>query len=223
VKLPAPHDRPREKLARSGVGALGDNELVALVLGTGVKARPALEVAQDVLDMSGGVYGLTQAGIDDLLRVSGIGRSRAARLMAAVELGRRAISHVAGERVRFGRPSDIGRYLLPLYGGHREERFGIVMLDSKLRLIRSETLSVGILDASIAHPREVFRTAMLASASAIALFHNHPSGDPAPSEDDIFITTRLVAAGQLMGINVVDHVILGAGRWYSFHDAGMLQ
>jgi DNA repair protein RadC len=223
VKLPAPHDRPCEKLARSGVGALGDNELVALVLGTGVKARPALEVAQDVLDLSGGVYGLTQAGIDDLLRVSGIGRSRAARLMAAVELGRRAISHVAGERVRFGRPSDIGRYLLPLYGGHREERFGIVMLDSKLRLIRSETLSVGILDASIAHPREVFRTAMLASASAIALFHNHPSGDPAPSEDDIFITTRLVAAGQLMGINVVDHVILGAGRWYSFHDAGMLQ
>jgi DNA repair protein RadC len=223
MKLPAPHDRPREKLARSGVGALGDNELVALVLGTGVKARPALEVAQDVLDLSGGVYGLTQAGIDDLLRVSGIGRSRAARLMAAVELGRRAISHVASERVRFGRPSDIGRYLLPLYGGHREERFGIVMLDSKLRLIRSETLSVGILDASIAHPREVFRTAMLASASAIALFHNHPSGDPAPSEDDIFITTRLVAAGQLMGINVVDHVILGAGRWYSFHDAGMLQ
>jgi DNA repair protein RadC len=222
MKLPAPHDRPREKLARSGVGALGDNELVALVLGTGVKARPALEVAQDVLDLSGGVYGLTQAGIDDLLRVSGIGRSRAARLMAAVELGRRAISHVASERVRFGRPSDIGRYLLPLYGGHREERFGIVMLDSKLRLIRSETLSVGILDASIAHPREVFRTAMLASASAIALFHNHPSGDPAPSEDDVFITTRLVAAGQLMGINVVDHLILGAGRWYSFHDAGML-
>jgi DNA repair protein RadC len=223
VKLPAPHDRPREKLARSGVGALGDNELVALVLGTGVKARPALEVAQDVLDLSGGVYGLTQAGIDDLLRVSGIGRSRAARLMAAVELGRRAISHVASERVRFGRPSDIGRYLLPLYGGHREERFGIVMLDSKLRLIRSETLSVGILDASIAHPREVFRTAMLASASAIALFHKHPNGDPAPSEDDVFITTRLVAAGQLMGINVVDHLILGAGRWYSFHDAGMLQ
>jgi DNA repair protein RadC len=223
VKLPAPHDRPREKLARSGVGALGDHELVALVLGTGVKARSALEVAQDVLDLSGGVDGLPQFGIDDLLRVSGIGRPRAARLIAAVELGRRAISRVAGERVRFGRPSDIGRYLLPLYGGHREERFGIVMLDSKLRLIRSETLSVGILDASIAHPREIFRTAMLASASAIALFHNHPSGDPTPSEDDCFITTRLVAAGDLMGINVVDHVILGAGRWYSFHDAGMLQ
>jgi len=223
VRLPAPHDRPREKLARSGVGALGDNELVALLLGTGVKARSALEVAQDVLELSGGVYGLTQVGIDDLLRVSGVGRPRAARLLAAVELGRRSISHVAGARVRFGRPSDIGRYLLPLYGGHREERFGIVMLDSKLRLIRSETLSIGILDASLAHPREIFRTAMLASASCIAVFHNHPSGDPAPSQDDILVTTRLVAAGDLLGINVVDHVILGAGRWYSFHDAGMLQ
>jgi DNA repair protein RadC len=223
VKLPAPHDRPREKLARSGVGALGDNELVALVLGTGVRARSALEVAQDVLDLAGGVPGLTQVGVDDLLRVSGIGRTRAGRVMAAVELGRRAISRAGGERVKFGRPSDIGRYLLPLYGGYREERFGIVMLDSKLRLIRSETLSVGILDASIAHPREIFRTAMLASASAIALFHNYPSGDPTPSQDDVFLTERLVAAGDLMGINVVDHVILGAGRWYSFHDAGMLQ
>jgi DNA repair protein RadC len=223
VKLPAPHDRPREKLARSGVGALGDNELVALVLGTGVRARSALEVAQDVLDLAGGVPGLTQVGVDDLLRVSGIGRTRAGRVMAAVELGRRAISRAGGERVKFGRPSDIGRYLLPLYGGYREERFGIVMLDSKLRLIRSETLSVGILDASIAHPREIFRTAMLASASAIALFHNHPSGDPTPSQDDVFLTERLVAAGDLMGINVVVHVILGAGRWYSFHDAGMLQ
>jgi DNA repair protein RadC len=221
--LPAPHDRPREKLARSGVGALGDNELVALVLGTGVRARSALEVAQDVLDLAGGVPGLTQVGVDDLLRVSGIGRTRAGRVMAAVELGRRAISRAGGERVKFGRPSAFGRYLLPLYGGYREERFGIVMLDSKLRLIRSETLSVGILDASIAHPREIFRTAMLASASAIALFHNHPSGDPTPSQDDVFLTERLVAAGDLMGINVVDHVILGAGRWYSFHDAGMLQ
>ncbi len=223
MKLPAAHDRPREKLARSGVGALGDNELVALVLGTGVKARSALEVAQDVLDLSGGVHGLTQVRIDDLLRVSGVGPPRAARLLAAVEIGRRALSHIAGERVRLARPGDIGRYLLPLYGGHREERFGIVMLDSKLRLIRSETLFVGILDASLAHPREIFRTAMLASASAIAVFHNHPSGDPAPSQDDVCITTRLVAAGELMGINVVDHLILGAGRWYSFREAGMLQ
>lgn len=223
MKWLAPHDRPREKLVRAGVASLGDNELVALLLGTGVKARNALAVAQDVLDRAGGVNGLMRISADELCGVSGIGAPRAARLLAAVELGRRAVTSRGEDRPRFKRPSDIGRYLLPLYGGHREERFGVVMLDSKLRLIRAETLSVGILDASIAHPREVFRAATLASASAIALFHNHPSGDPAPSRDDVALTQRLHAAGELMGINVVDHVILGDGRWFSFRDAGLLR
>jgi DNA repair protein RadC len=218
----APQDRPREKLARAGVGSLGDNELVAILLGAGVRDRSVLTVAQDVLDLAGGVNGLPQLGLDDLLRVCGVGRPRAARLLAAVELGRRAITN-HDQRQRFRTPSDIGRYLLPLYGGHREERFGIVMLDSKLRLIRAETLSVGSLDTSIAHPREIFRAATLASASSIALFHNHPSGDPSPSGDDLLLTSRLVAAGDVMGIEVVDHVILGAGCWYSFRDAGMLR
>ncbi len=223
MKFPALQDRPREKLARAGVRALGDNELVAILLGTGVKSRHALTVAQDVLDAAGGVCGLAQVGVDELLRVSGVGRPRAARLLAAVELGRRAISSTGDERPRFASPTEIGRYLLPLYGGHREERFGIVMLDSKLRLIRAETLSVGTLDASVAHPREIFRAATLASAATIAVFHNHPSGDPEPSADDVLVTSRLVAAGELMGIDVLDHVILGAGRWFSFRDAGMLR
>lgn len=222
MKLLAVQDRPREKMARAGASALGDHELVALLLGTGVKARNALTVAQDVLARAGGVRGLTTLGVDDLVQVSGVGRPRAARLLAAVELGRRALSSVGEERIRFNRPADIGRYLLPLYAGHREERFGIVLLDSKLRLIRSQTLSVGILDASIAHPREVFRTATLGSASCIAVFHNHPSGDPAPSEEDCRLTTRLAAAGELMGIRLLDHVILGAGRWYSFRESGLL-
>jgi DNA repair protein RadC len=223
MKVLAPQDRPREKLARAGVTSLGDNELVALLLGTGVKGRSALTVAQDVLDAAGGVAGLLRTTGDELRGVSGIGAPRAARLLAAVELGRRAVASQGDERPQFKKPSDIGRYLLPLYGGYREERFGVVMLDAKLRLIRAETLSVGILDASIAHPREIFRTAALASASAIALFHNHPSGDPAPSPDDLALTRRMAAAGELMGINVVDHVILGNGRWFSFRDAGLMQ
>jgi DNA repair protein RadC len=223
VKLLAPQDRPREKLARAGVTSLGDNELVALLLGTGVRGRSALAIAQDVIDTAAGVAGLMRITADELRRVSGIGAPRAARLLAAVELGRRAVASQADEiRPRFKKPSEIGRYLLPLYGGYREERFGVVMLDSKLRLIRAETLSVGILDASIAHPREIFRAAMLASASAIALFHNHPSGDPAPSADDVSLTQRMAAAGELMGINVVDHVILGDGRWFSFREAGLI-
>lgn len=219
----APHDRPREKLARAGVSALGDNELVALLLGAGMRSRNALVVAQDVLDAIGGVRGLAQAGLDDLLRVGGIGRPRAARLLAAIELGRRAMSRTDDDRPRFGSPADVGRYLLPLFGGHREERFGIVMLDAKKRLIRAETVSVGTLDASIAHPREVFRAAAIASASSIVVFHNHPSGDPLPSQDDVLLTARLVAAGDVMGIEVVDHLILGAGRWYSFRDGGLLR
>jgi DNA repair protein RadC len=223
VKAVAPQDRPREKLARAGAGALGDNELVAILLGTGTRSRNALDVAQDVLTVTGGVRGLTDLELDDLVHVSGVGRPRAARLLAAVELGRRALSSTGEDRVRFACAADIARYLMPLYSGYREERFGIVMLDAKLRLIRSETLSVGSLDASIAHPREIFRAAALASAFAIAVFHNHPSGDPAPSRDDVLLTSRLAAAGDLMGIEVIDHLILGAGRWFSFRDAGTLK
>lgn len=223
MKALAPQDRPREKLARAGVGALGDNELVAVVLGAGTRSRSALVIAQDVLDVAGGLPGLAQIGLDPLLHVKGVGRPRAARLLAAVELGRRAISHTGDERPRLGSGRALGHYLLPLYGGHREERFGIVMLDAKYRLIRSETLSIGTLDASFAHPRDVFRAAALASAFCIAVFHNHPSGDPSPSDDDVQLTARLAAAGDLMGIEVVDHLILGAGRWFSFRDSGMLR
>jgi DNA repair protein RadC len=223
VKSVAPCDRPREKLARAGESALGDNELVALLLGSGTRTRGALSVAEDVLRLTGGVRGLMRAALEELVKVPGVGRARAARLLAAMELGRRALSSGAEARPRLGTPADIARYLLPLHGGHREERFGIVMLDAKLRLIRAETLSVGTVDASIAHPRDIFRSAALASAFSIAVFHNHPSGDPQPSADDMFLTSRLVAAGELMGIEVVDHIILGAGRWYSFREAGLLQ
>jgi len=222
VKAVAPQDRPREKLARAGVGALGDNELVALLLGTGVRARNVLAVAQEVLAAAGGVRGLARLTVDELRRVPGVGASRAARLLAAAELGRRAVTGEGGERPRLRTPAEVGRYLLPLYGGYREERFGVVMLDSKSRVIRSETLSVGSIDASIAHPREVFRAATVASAAQIAIFHNHPSGDPMPSPDDVLLTRRLVQAGQVMGIDVVDHIILGDGRWFSFRDASLL-
>ncbi len=218
----APHDRPREKLARAGVGALGDNELVALLLGAGVRARGALVVAEDVLAARGGLRGVARSSLDELCQVPGVGASRAARLLAAAELGRRAVSGGPGERPRLTSPAEVGRYLLPLFGGYREERFGVVMLDSKRRVIRTETLSVGSLDASIAHPREVFRAATVASAASIAVFHNHPSGDPMPSPDDLLLTRRLAQAGQIMGIDLVDHLILGDGRWFSFRDASLL-
>lgn len=215
-------DRPRERLARAGAGSLGDHELVALLLGAGVRARGALIVAQEILERTGGVQGLARVGLDELQSVTGVGGTRAARLLASAELGRRITMRAAGDRPRFSSAAELGEYLLPLFGGHREERFGVVMLDAKLRLIRIETLSVGTVDTSIAHPREVFRAATLASASAIALFHNHPSGDPEPSPDDVMLTHRLAAAGTIMGIEVIEHLVLGDGNWFSFRDAGIL-
>ena len=218
----AAQDRPREKLARVGAGSLGDNELIAVLLGTGVRSRDALAVAQDVLVAARNAGGLTRLGVDELVRVPGVGASRAARVLAAVELGRRTVMQEAGERPQLSTPEAVGRYLLPLFGGHREERFGVVMLDAKNRLIRAELISVGTVSASLAHPREVFRAATVASASSIAVFHNHPSGDPRPSDDDVTLTRQLVGAGDVMGIQLVDHIILGDGRWFSFRAARLL-
>jgi DNA repair protein RadC len=222
VRALSPQDRPREKLARAGVSALGDNELVALVLGSGVKGRDALAVAQEVLAIAGGVHGFVHMEMDVLQRVTGVGAPRAARLLAAIELGRRSVTTGSGDRPRLASGAAVGQYLLPLYGGFRVERFGVVLLDSKNRLIRTSILSVGSVDASIAHPREIYREAALASAASVVVFHNHPSGDPQPSPQDVVLTRRLKEAGQVMGIDLADHIVLGDGRWFSFRDANRL-
>lgn len=218
----APHDRPREKMARVGAAALGDNELVAVLIGSGTRGKSAMAMASEVLNLAGGASGLIRVGIDELTRANGMGTSRAARLLAAVELGRRVIAGPAPDRPRLGSPHDVAAYLLPLYGGYRVERFGLVLLDAKHRLIRTTILSTGSLDATIVHPREVFREAALASAATIVLFHNHPSGDPEPSGDDVLLTYRMARAGELMGIEVVDHIILGEARYFSFKEKSRL-
>jgi DNA repair protein RadC len=214
----APGDRPREKLMRAGATALGDNELVALLLGAGLPDRDAVEVAGQLLAASGGVRGLAGAGADALRRVAGVGAARAARVVAAVELGRRCLAGRGEPRPRLTDPAAVAAFLMPRYGGHPVERFGVVLLDVKQRLLRTTVVSVGTLDASVVHPRDVFREAVTASAAALVLFHNHPSGDPSPSADDVMLTRRLVQAGHVMGIAVVDHVILGEGRWFSFRE-----
>lgn len=212
----APADRPREKLVRAGVEALGDNELLALVLGSGTRTRGALTLGQDVLTAAGGVQGLIRLGMDELTRLSGVGLPRAARLLAAVELGRRALTAESGERLQVGKPADAARFLMARYGGHRVERMGVMLLDLKRRVIRTTILSVGLLDNSLAHPREIFREAVVGSAASVVVFHNHPSGDPTPSVNDREITRRLADAGEVMGIQLMDHIILGEGGYFSF-------
>jgi DNA repair protein RadC len=215
VKDVAPHDRPREKLERLGPSALGDNELLALVLGSGARGSSALEVANRLLGGADGLRGLTRVGNGDLRRVPGVGRARAAQVVAAVELGRRTLVRDRDDRPRLSTPGQLAAFLLPQCGSGPVEQFGVVLLDTKHRLIRMRIVSVGSLDSTVVHPREVFREAVSASASAIILFHNHPSGDPTPSPDDLVLTTRMVNAGDIMGIDVLDHLILADQRYYS--------
>ena len=222
MKEVAPHDRPREKLERLGPAALGDNELVALVLGSGARGRDVLELANAVLEECGGLHGLTRAAAADLLRITGVGGARAAQVLAAVELGRRTLVRVHADRPRLNTPRQLASYLLPQHGSRPVEQFGIVMLDTKHRLLQIRLVSTGSLDSTVAHPREVFREAIAGRAAAIVLFHNHPSGDPRPSADDLALTARLAEAGQVVGIDVLDHLILADQRYYSFMEAGQL-
>lgn len=219
----APHDRPREKLERLGASALGDNELLALVLGSGTRGHGALELANRLLQAVDGVHGLTRADSGDLSHVPGVGRARAAQVLAAVELGRRTLVNERVDRPQMLTPRHVATFLLPRYASGPVEQFGIVLLDTKHRLIGIRIVSVGSLDQTVVHPREVFREATSARASAIVLFHNHPSGDPAPSPEDFVLTTRMVNAGDVMGIDVVDHVILADQRYYSMLEAGKIQ
>src|SRR5258708_20080240 len=205
MKTVAPHDRPREKLQRVGAGGLGDNELLAMVVGQGGARAGGLELANAVLDAGGGLHGLARATTDDLRRVPGIGGARAAQLVAAVEAGRRTLVRVRRDRQQFVTPRDAAEFLVPQFGTRPVEQFGVVLLDTKHRLPRTTLLSVGTLDASIVHPREVFRAAATAGAAALVLFHNHPSGDPAPSDDDVALTGRMIEAGDLIGITAIDH------------------
>jgi len=221
MKQLAKHDRPREKLQRFGVAALGDNELMAIILASGSRESGALELANRILERAGGLHALARRAPDEL-SVPGVGAARAAQIVAAVELGRRTLIRTALERPQYLTPQQLACYLLPQYGAASVEQFGIVMLDTKHRLIRVKVVAVGSLDSAVVYPREVFRAATTASAAAIVLFHNHPSGDPRPSKDDLLLTYRMLRAGDIMGIDVIDHLILADQRYYSLAEAGEL-
>ena len=222
MKTVAARDRPREKLARLGAAALGDNELAAIVLGQGQPRVTALELGNRVLAAAADAAGLARMTHEELTRIAGIGPARAAQLLAAVELGRRSVAHAALNRVQLLGPRGVAEYLLAQYGNPRVEQFGVLLLDTRRRVLRGSVISIGTLDASIVHPREIFREAIARGAAALVLFHNHPSGDPEPSREDTRLTERLVAAGLLMGIEVLDHVILGDARYFSYREKGSL-
>lgn len=215
--------RPREKLGHAGLHALTDQELLALVLGHGVPGRSAASLAKDVLDTVGGIHGLARATADQLAAEAGFGPATAARLVAAIEIGRRTLQRQPEPRAKITAPRTLAAYLMPLYGASPVERFGVVLVDTKHQLIRVRVLAVGSSDAVTAEPREVFRDALLGGAAAVVLFHNHPSGDPTPSPDDVTLTHRMILAGRVVGIEVIDHLIVGDARYFSMRESGVIQ
>jgi DNA repair protein RadC len=213
-------ERPRERLARHGVSALSNAELVALLVGTGSARESVLDLADSLL--ASGLRGLAARSLEDLEGVRGLGRAKATRLLAALELGSRLASEGRDASACLRTPEDSARYLLPRYGARPVETFGLLALDVRHRVKKEAVVSVGCLTSSLVHPREVFQEAVVARAAALVLFHNHPSGDPEPSAEDVSLTRRLASAGTLMGIEVLDHLILGAGRFVSLKQRGVL-
>ena len=200
--------RPRERLLAAGPGSLSDVELVAILIGHGTSGRRAVDVAAALLKDVGGVHGMTRGSRSRLIRTNGVGAAKACRLLAGIELGRRTLFISPPARLSLVEPQEIAAYLLPRYGAHPTERLGLLLLDSRHRLIRSHIVSEGGTSEVQAEPHDVFREAMMAHASAVILFHNHPSGDSSPSRADLHITRRMVDAGKIVGIEVVDHYVL---------------
>jgi DNA repair protein RadC len=213
-------ERPRERMARLGPASLSNGELLASLIGTGARGVSALEVAGGLL--ADGLHALAARSLGELERTRGVGRAKAARVLAAMELGARMASQPGRSTPALQSPEEAARYLLPRYSARPVETFGLLALDARHRLRREAVISVGCLTASLVHPREVFQEAVVSRAAALVLFHNHPSGDPEPSAEDLALTRRLAAAGSLMGIEILDHLVLGAGRFVSLKQRGHL-
>jgi DNA repair protein RadC len=216
-------DRPRERLCRLGPTALTQTELVAIILATGSPGRSATEVAATLLAESGATLsGLARRSVGEMARASGVGAAKAARLAAALELGRRLQEEGRGERPRIRSPLDVFRWFAPRLADLAAEEFHVLALDSQSAVLRDILVTRGILNGSLVHPREVFRAAIAEAAAGIIVAHNHPSGDPTPSADDRAVTRQLAEAGRILDMPLYDHIVIGSGRYVSFSESGML-
>lgn len=214
--------RPREKLLQQGESSLSDAELLAIILGQGIVGKTALDIANHVLiNHEGRVRYLMEATVDELTKEPGIGEAKAVTIKAAVEIGRR-ISIGQQHKITIKSPEDVKNAFMEDMRFLDRERFRVLYLDRKNGIILWEDVSVGGLHSSIVHPREVFKTAVKNSAASIILIHNHPSGDPTPSKEDVETTKGLIEAGKIMGINVLDHIIIGYDSYCSLKNKGLI-
>lgn len=217
-------ERPREKLLKQGAAFLSDAELLSILLRTGTKTRSVIRLAEEVLAIykDRGLLSIMNMSSKELSSIKGIGTVKAATIMAAVELGKRFYMKAADRKEEVRSPKDVADIAMPKFRYAMKENFAVMLLDVKHHLIGLPIISVGSLSASVVHPREVFEVAVKNYAAAIILIHNHPSGDPSPSAEDIQITHRLVQAGKVMDIPVLDHVIIGDDRFVSLKEKSLL-
>jgi DNA repair protein RadC len=214
------NERPRERLLQDGPQHLTEAELLGILLGKGTRRKTAIDLARELLDRYESLHKLFSRSPSELTTVKGIGSAKAAILSAAFELVRRIQSRKDVDRPLFKRSSDVADHYLPLVRDLRKEVFKVLLLNRANRFIREVFVSEGTLDASIVHPRDVFKEALLEPAAGIILIHNHPSGNPSPSDEDLRITKQLVDAGRLLGIKVYDHIILAGESYRSLADEG---
>jgi len=202
-------ERPRERLSKLGSEALSSQEILALILGRGIKGESVIVTSQKLLSKFGNLKNLASASIEELTQIKGIGPAKAAQIKATFELSKR-LENSSGEatKITVKSPEDVVKTARNLLKGKKKEHFLVICLDTRNHLIKTSTVSIGSLDCSIVHPREVFKDAISSSAASVIFIHNHPSGDPTPSEDDIKMTKRLIEAGEIIGIEVLDHIII---------------
>lgn len=215
-------ERPREKLMQLGPEKLTDSELIAILLRTGRKQQTALDLAKTIIKHHGNFQELSTMNYQELFRIKGIGPAKAVTLSAAFEIARRTASLPLQQKLKIGEPEIIFKKYEPLLGHLKKEVFMILILNSANVLLKDYKISEGILNSSLVHPREVFQPAILESGASIILMHNHPSGEVMPSQEDKEITYRLIEAGKMMDIPVLDHIIIGHKKYFSFKEEGLI-
>ncbi|NLW53039.1 MAG: DNA repair protein RadC [Tissierellia bacterium] len=214
--------RPMEKLINYGVANLSDKELLAILIGSGTRDHNAIELAQKILEEDFLDNQLLFASVEELMQIKGIGISKSTRIVAGLELGKRLGMIDRYNQISYNNPETVAEYFYSHYQQSSTEEFVVLILDSKNKLIALETISVGTINSTIVHPREVFKGAIKRSANAIILVHNHPSGDPTPSDEDIRITKRLAEVGEIVGIKVLDHIVVGKNRHISLRERNII-
>jgi len=219
--LPKP-ERPRERLQKFGAEALSAQELLALVIGRGIPKKSVISIAQELLAKFGNIKAISQATIEELSQIKGIGLAKAAQIKACFELGRREELEPEFKNYDIKDPESVVKAIRASIKDKAKEHFKLILLNPRNKIIGISTISIGTLNASLVHPREVFKDAITHSAASVVLAHNHPSGDPEPSEDDIKITKKLVESGEILSIEVIDHIVIGKNNFCSFKERGLM-